>query len=65
MAKNSEAKIKSNHKYDDKTYRKFQVRIPRTIEEQVNARVEEYGSINKYFVELVKKDLGIKEGKEE
>lgn len=61
MAKNSEAKMKSNHKYDDKAYRKFLVRIPRSLEEQVNKKIEESGSINSYFVSLVKKDLGITE----
>ena len=29
MAKNSESKLRANHKYDEKTYDTFKVRLPK------------------------------------
>lgn len=53
----SEAKLKAIRKYDDKTYRKVSVRIPRELEEAFMEKCS--GSVNGYIVNLIKKDLGI------
>lgn len=53
----SEAKLKAIRKYDDKTYRKVSVRIPRELEEAFMEKCS--GSVNGYIVNLIKKDLGV------
>lgn len=54
----SEAKKRANAKYDSKAYKRITVRIPRTLEMDVNERIGN-GSFNNYVMELIKKDLGI------
>lgn len=56
----SEARYKANRKYDKKAYKSITVRIPRSIEEQVDEKVGD-GSLNGYIISLIKKDLGITE----
>lgn len=53
----SESKMKANHKYDEKTYLRVTVRVPRKYEEQFKEKAA--GSVNGYIVGLIEKDLGI------
>lgn len=66
MAKNSEAKIRANQRYTTKAYYRPCVCLRREYEELLREKAEENGTtISGYIVDLIKKDLGIKEGNEE
>ena len=56
MAKNSEAKIKANHKYDSKTYRIYRFRV-RKDDKDVIDKLESVPSKNGYVLELIRKDI--------
>ena len=56
MAKNSEAKIRNNNKYDKKTYKKYGFRV-RYDDKELYKKLESVPSINAYVVDLIRKDI--------
>ena len=52
MAKNSESKLRANHKYDEKTYDTFKVRLPKGSRKLIEESGNTYnGFLNKAFKE--------------
>lgn len=52
MAKNSESKLRANHKYDEKTYDTFKVRLPKGSRKLIEESGDTYnGFLNKAFKE--------------
>ena len=55
MAKNSESKLRANHKYDEKTYDTFKVRLPKGSRKLIEESGNTYnGFLNKAFKEYCK-----------
>ena len=55
MAKNSESKLRANHKYDEKTYDTFKVRLPKGSRKLIEESGNIYnGFLNKAFNEYCK-----------
>jgi len=62
MAKNSQAKIAANARYDDKAYDKFLVRVPKGQKAAIQAAAEQVGeSVNGYVNKAVLARMGLEE----
>ena len=54
MAKNSEARIKANNKYNDKTYDRINIAVPKGYKDTLQEIAARYGlSVNGYLRKLI------------
>lgn len=53
----SEAKIRANRKYNEKTYRNFRFNVRYDTESDIIELLESKESVNAYILDLIKQDM--------